>query len=1058
MEHFYYGQVLYEGKPQGELRLLAKSAGIKSDHFNEVISVLRLPPAAGDATLAVALMRGKTIPYIFVQSQVGEAGGVLCHYYLPPLDALRQLGGNVKRLLSLLEPTMPQFTRTDATLPPVELENVEPPTAGQQQDAMLALLGATSDRFDVVEPILAAVIIGVPVVIKGAPPELDARIGMIEGLLALLPHPARYSVSFATHVTPASSANAQIRFVTNDTPDPPDALIYTWGARKTEGVKPENDYARYIRSQLRLDTELVIEKTNLLTPIAGWRLRRGEPLSEALTYASFRLTMDEAVSSGLPVEASEVARILSVDPTLTEEQQTAYVRHLLALVMSTDDVEDADLVISAAGKPPLEPIILGQMTDMLNNGKALRVYRAVTRWLGNPAGFKGMYWIDLAQKSALAYAQSIVRSRDSKAMNLFLAQVRESASAFEAKYIVSRLLEIALPLAASDPVLAQTSVLLAAQTLALDAWQRFINLKPILAQMPRALARLIAYLNAEANITLAPGLMAQAATEFGTSWRSLMLVRLSEVALAVGRMDVFDAPTLGALAVAAATAYGEMYDSVMRRVVYHFGEDAALKALGEDAAKSLLEILLARQAYADLAAELGRQGRILYPSGRQVEYAAMVRTLFASAPILISSVPECLGALAAEGTKPLPLIMAHFGALEQHQWSSQLRNVAGQLVSHLGEHRLILEGLPTELLLELLGALSAARDLPNTIRAAVLLPMNTARRGDDGIGAMLRMYALLTWEPQTEGAAEVQKAALENLRRFVRWSSEGAARNLINQVARIDEGLIESLKATYVIRRMLGGENIADYAYALNTAANFLQDTGAAYSDRQRLPLQSVITGDLDSLNGGVSDLERKQLADSLIDLIKLSSGLATQHRVAHIKETEMDIQSLLDGTGEARSVIDMFRVMSGYFGRGRRVVPKMERLMDNHPLGDRTAPALLREVQTIVMVLKNALLTFPYSGKISVRAVEIVGEIESLWGDISLAERRELVADLAMDLQRVSDLLLSITNKVEAKPLLEQNSLTRKLDTNKQRPENTLEFYRFVQGYFRARIRQLAP
>uniref|UniRef100_A0A0C1QYH9 Uncharacterized protein n=1 Tax=Tolypothrix bouteillei VB521301 TaxID=1479485 RepID=A0A0C1QYH9_9CYAN len=98
----------------------------------------------------------------------------------------------------------------------------------------------------------------------------------------------------------------------------------------------------------------------------------------------------------------------------------------------------------------------------------------------------------------------------------------------------------------------------------------------------------------------------------------------------------------------------------------------------------------------------------------------------------------------------------------------------------------------------------------------------------------------------------------------------------------------------------MGGENIADYAYGLHTTANFLHDTGAAYSDRARLPLHNVIIGDLDSMNGGVGDDERKQIADSLLDLIKFSSGLAQQHRAAHPRETETEIQALLDGTGEA--------------------------------------------------------------------------------------------------------------------------------------------------------------
>ncbi len=1055
LEHFYYGHILYDGKPQGELRLLAGSSGIRQEHFAEAVSALRVPPAGSNPTMAFALARGKTTPYLLVQSQRGAAGNVICHYMMPTPKTLRALSGNLRALMSLIETPMPTFERTDATLPVLTLTHVEPPGMEAQQDAMIALLTATGDRFDVIEALLAALIQTTPIAIKGAPLDLDTRMGLIEGLLALLPPPARLSITFSAHVTPATVANAQIKYYTDDAPTPVDALLYQWGERKVEGVKSQNDYARYIRSQLRLDTGLVVQQTTALTPIAGYRLGRGDGLEDALKYASFRLTIDNAVANGQPIEVAEVARVLGEDPTLDDDNRIAYVRHLLAFIMATDDVEDADVLVVAQGKQVLETAILEQMNEMMTAGKSLRVYRALTRWLAHPAGFRGMYWIDLTQKAAMSYAQSLVRPRDSKAMNYFLAQVREHASLFEAKYIVPRLLEIALPLAASDPMLAQTAIVLAATSLPLDAWQRFVSIKPLLDKLPRSLGRLIAYFNAEVDAPAAPGLLAQAAFEFGTSWRSLILIRLAEIALSMGRTDIFDPAALTGLAQAAATSWGDQYDGVLRRVVYTFNQDATLQRLPDDSARALLQILLSRQAYADLANELARHGRVLFPSGKQIEFAAAIRNLFTNTPIVAGNVADCLAALAAEGVKPLPLSMAHFGVLAQHQWNPNFRQVGADLISLLTNNRLLVESLSTDLLLDLLKFHSDMHDMPNTIRVSALMPINTSRHDDDGIAPMIAMYRLLAWEPGTEGAAEVQKASLEYWRRFVRWSSDATARAAINQMTRVDEGILESLKATYFLRRMLSGENVADYSYALHTTANFLQDTGIAYADRARLPMHNMLIGDLDSLNGGISDDDRRALAEGLIEIIRFSSALADQHRAAHPRESDADIQQLLEGQGEALSVLDMLRVMSGYFGRGRRVIPKLEKLIDHHPLGDRTAPALLREVQTISRMLKNARLTFPVSGKITVRTIEIIGEIESLWSDVTLHERRELVADLAMDLQRIPDMVLNITNRVDAKTLLEANSLTRKLDTNKQRPENALEYYRFIAGYFRGRIRE---
>jgi hypothetical protein len=80
--------------------------------------------------------------------------------------------------------------------------------------------------------------------------------------------------------------------------------------------------------------------------------------------------------------------------------------------------------------------------------------------------------------------------------------------------------------------------------------------------------------------------------------------------------------------------------------------------------------------------------------------------------------------------------------------------------------------------------------------------------------------------------------------------------------------------------------------------------------------------------------------------------------------------------------------------------------------------------------------------------------ELDSLWGDISLHRQRELVRNLAIDFQRVAELIPIIEEHGNIKALDEDSGIGRKLDEAKQRPSNTLEFYRFVHGYFKTRAR----
>ena len=164
----------------------------------------------------------------------------------------------------------------------------------------------------------------------------------------------------------------------------------------------------------------------------------------------------------------------------------------------------------------------------------------------------------------------------------------------------------------------------------------------------------------------------------------------------------------------------------------------------------------------------------------------------------------------------------------------------------------------------------------------------------------------------------------------------------------------------------------------------------------------------------------------------------------------------LIDGKGSASTIFDIFRVMGGYFARGRRLSARTDKVSGNHPLADRSAPVLMREVNQIARLLKNALRTFPpNTPRIAITAEAIIGELESLWSDIALHERRTLVRDLAIDLQRIAELTLMMTERVDVKGLQDSsNGLTRKIDANRHRPENAMEFYRFVYGYFHSRVK----
>jgi hypothetical protein len=1050
LEHFYYGQLIVGGKPQGEQQLLACTPGITGTHVTEALQEARIPPQPDSPHGSWALVRGKTTPFFLVQAQLVDGGQPMRHYILPSVDVLRSLGGNLTAIRSLVQDKLPTFEKTGELLPFAMLPQAGIPTAEQQTDSLLSLMSAARDRPNVIEALLAALVQNVLMIIKDAPPELGTRISFVEGLMALLPPPARYGVTFTTHTTAAVPLDAQIRFFNEDEP-PPNALVYRWGASDVEGNKVKDEYSRFIKSQLWLDTGLVIQQTNALTAVAAWRIRQGDKLGDALKYGSYRLKIDDALASGLPVEASDVVKILIEDNTLTDDLRALYVKHLMAFALALDDAEQSDLLATAVrGQPDLERVILSQMNDALTLGKADRVYNRLSRWMNNPLGFRGMFWIELLHRAALANADLLVRNNDVEGLNRLLQHVRTLSPDVQIDAIIPQMIQAALPLRSQSQALSITIFALAAQSLTTERWQKFLSLRQALP-LPRSLQHLLAYFNATPTDTdPAPtGLLSKVVAGFTEEWRSLMYIRLSEAAILFGRYSLLDELALGGLAEAAMSTWGEQHDTTLRWIIRNVAVDELMPILGTEGARHILRVLLARRAYDDLAGELLRQVRILYPAEQQLEFSNMLRRLFNETPFPLEHVPSALKILSGKGVKPLPLAMAYFGALDQHDWSTALNGVVAELAALVISNPLIIEAIQPELLLKLLNYYAQVRDIGPINRLLMALAVTAAQRGAAGVPAMLRMYELLDW------SEEVRQAAMEGLRHYVRRAGDSYARQAVQKLGNeLGKEVRRNLEATYLLQRLMGGTLLPEFAETLHLAADFLYDTAVTFIDKNKLPTLTVLVNDLDSLNGGLSQEDRAALSEAILELGRLIALLAGRHRSVRPRDTDEQIESLLTGQGSAQTVLDVFRVMGGYLAQGRRVGIKTDKSTEGHPLSDRAAHLLLKDLQQINRMLRMAIRAFPANEKIVIGADVIRAETESLWAEISLADRRALVRDLAIDLQRIADLALMVTERGDGKALQDDSALGKRLDMMRQRPESALEFYRLMHGYFKLKSR----
>lgn len=1046
LEHFYFGQVVRGGKPEGELRVLAATPGIKDETAAEVANQALIPPFKGVPDGSWALVRGKKVPFIMAQSQLGEAGQSIIHFMLMPPEVLRALGGNLDAMMKLVEPQMPVFDRLGGDLQRITLPQTGPPDKDAQIDHILELMTYTRNSMDVIENLLSAIVQGVQIIIQGAPHDLKSRVGFIQGLLALLPPPARFGVTFTTHSVPSTKVDAQIRFYSDDAP-PADTLVYNWPNAQLEGNIVEDGYSHFIISQLRLDAELVIQQTQALTAVAAWRIRRGDGLAEALSYASYRLAVDNSVLNNLPVEVADISRVLAEDPTLDNNLRVAYGRHLLAFALALGDTQPADpLSILLRQNPELEQATLQQLNDALTEGKAELVYSTLSRWFANPLGPEGEAWVKLTHRSILMHMDDLMKEGDLEAVNHFLEEIHSVNLTVEISGVVPKLVEMALPLSVRDRTLAQTTFLLAINYLEIGLIQKILGAPKFLAQLPKPLARLMPYVSGSDPSRPPAGLLAEVAAAFGDQWKSLVLVRFAEAAMRTERKDLLDTSALAGLVQVALSPWGLQYDQVLLWIVNNLSTPESLQTLDDPGPFYLLQILLARGAYLELANGMINQARVLYPGDLQADYALMVQRLFAETPIPVNDVPGALGGIEKGGIKSLPLAMAYIGALEGQDWSPVLDQVAAAVTTSLIENRTILNVIHPTAMLALLKFHVKRDDVPGATRLSSLFPEVAVNQGTMGIAMMIRMFKMMDKDPK------LKMASMELLRRYVRQSESAAARQAIVQFGReLGLPIRHALEATLSLKRLMGGVDFVDYADFIHVAAEFLQDTAMAYVDRNNLPSLGALANDMQSLTGGLTDEDRRQIAHNIVALGRAIIVLGEQYRAKSPRDVDKHIEGLLAGKADPKSGVDVLRVMGGYFAKGKRYRVKLDR-STSHPLGERSAPMLRDQAEIVNHLLRGVIQAFPPDQEVTISAQDIRDEVESMWGALSLHQQREIVRGLAIDLQRVAEFAVHIAANGDEKSLTD-TTIGRKLETGKQQPKNTIEFYRYVQGYFKSQV-----
>lgn len=1019
LEHFYISLSTSHRDVKDSLKVTARTAQVTQELIARLTD--RYPLSLAELPQSLTLLRDSAGGQFFaVHVMRTPEGKPLAHYIVIPSDTLRTMQGNLRVLVGMLDTTAPNLAGRMPELLPIALTNLSPITTEQQVEDMLTLLTIAGNRMDSIEQMLAAIVQGVRLVVQNAPADVAQRLKLVDGLLALLPPSVRFAVTFTTDSATHADVECQICFA-REPVSSPEVVRFDWASGQTFGVPLRDEYARFVISQLRLDTSLVIERTAAMTPAAGWYMSQGHRLAEALAYGSYRLKVDDSLLSGQPVSHEDASTILRTDPTLSDSLRAAYARHLLQLALVMHAVTDADPVADLFVKfPELERDALIQLASACHKGEAPDVYRLVTRWLAKDVDLPSrLRWQQLAQRAALMGSRALADANDLSGLSSLISDLIATARVANLREVSRPLLETLVPFASKGSDLANDLFLMVADLMDADNARQFLSAPVMQGLLPQDVATFLNMLKPGSG-QAPPGVLLKAARAFGSHLDARLIAQFALWAKQYDRLDLLEVDVLTALAQAALEA-DEYTRADIGQVADGFTPDQ-LEVLGQQGSFQLLRIKLAIGDYAALGTQLRMQSKTLYAGEKQLLYLRVVEKLFIDTPIAAEEIPNAIAALNEQGIVGAPLAMAGLGSLVKREPSPPVDVVATDVMAIIRATPDIVSVLPTPSLARLVAYMLTT----NNTAAAAETTMNFATAAEkqkvSSVDAARQLVAACT-KPKLEKAD-----GMAILRTFVRSAPAREHPQILAYLSRefgLDRGA--QFEVTRYIHQMMSGKDLVTFLRSAAITWRLLGSLNVIFIDRNEIEAEHVESM-LAGLSGALGQADRTELRSNILDLIKALATATELKRSARPREDRLTTS------------FDILRAMGVAMSSAAFNTPS---LPPGQPLGVPDKQALKQAVATALAFVIR--LNRPSPANVTARAVK--AEIDSMLL-VQDDAAQQMINERAPMLVQLSRLIPEIGAE-SSSGLLETNNRTKKLDIGRENPTSELEVLRCIFGYF---------
>lgn len=1038
---FVANKIDSDGNIASKSKLIAATKQLDKKTIEYITQLQFVIPESLENVKTWGIVRGnRNAPFILIHAFSSKPDILYTQYIVLTSEVARSIGGNIHSISKLLSKDVPDIDDKPAVLYQLEFKEPVEETIDEQIDAILELMTLTENNVKIMEIILSALVQGKPLYISNAPDSHEDRENFIRGILAMLPPSVRFAVTFLTGSTNATNLDVQLRFYDdNELPTEENAIVYDWETTSIAGAIDTDEYSRFVISQLRLDAQLVIDRTQKLTPATGWRMHEGDRLSEALAYGSHRLKIDDAVLNNQPVSKEDVAEILAKDPTLSDNLQNIYASHLIKFSIAMNELESADTLLTlVADSPRIEEVALKTLQQISESGQEHYAALIALRWIS-----KGEHlhyhqsWLNLAEHSSTAYVRQCAKNNNINDLISFTGELQKTPLKIEK--IATGCAEEMLSIATKDALLADNLFLLATIHLNTVALLNLLEMRPFVSQLPPPIVQVWKFIETQQNVMPPDQLIAKAAQHYGSVWAPVICTRFIEIAFQYQRYDLVEPVALQRVVAHAATDRARLHRQILANIAHPISGEA-MNTIGEKASLQYLRLLIVMGSFQELAEMLLQLSRTFYAGEAQSQYMQQIYDIFAETEIPDDKVLHHLAELRIHGIKGAPLVMAHIGASQSQTDMPVKKKISDIIDNMLKEQPNLIMVVPVKSLLIVLEDQAKNGDIEAATRTADLISRAIEYQELDGLEISRQMYAIMAKNGKT------REAGLETLRVYVRATDDHDARQAVAFFSKkLGASVKANLEATYHINRLLSEVDLYDFAQDLQVATLFLYDTAQLYATKST-PTPNELDGYLSELHGTYSLEERRDVHQNITNL-----ALTLLDLTGDVRNLNKDIKSYMNGSKPPTNTLELLTLMGGYFSKGN-YTPLQFQENEVFPLANRTRNLLFTEIETVTIFLNGLTNVFPASkSKTQLHPKAVASELRGLLKLLTPEDRNIATRILANNLQKFVELVLDIGTNGD-KRVFESSNYTKRLDAGKQRPKNTVEFYRYLASFLKVR------